>query len=328
MVSLLITIDVESDMPRWVVEPETTVRNLQGIPRFQAMCDRLGVKPTYLVTYPVATGPEGEIFEPILTEDRCEIGTHLHPWTSPPFSPEEDRLQATHPSRHSDSVHAAKLAALTEAIESRYGVRPTSYRAGRFGLNGAGMQALERLGYTVDTSATPFTNWVEEGGVDWRDAPEVPYFPDRQQPWRRGSSPILEVPVSIGWRRPMPEAVGRAVVKAPRRMRLIGLLDNPVVPLNKLIWFYPSRNTLEEMKRFAEVQVARGVPFLNVFFHSSEIWPGTSIYTRDEAALDTYLKTLEEFFRFAIEQLGAVPRTLKGFRAHHLNEPYQEGMPC
>ncbi|MFN3200652.1 MAG: hypothetical protein ACE366_19795 [Bradymonadia bacterium] len=322
MVSLLITIDVESDMPRWVVEPETTVENLKGIPRFQAMCDRLGVQPTYLMDYPVATRPEGEVFRAIVDDKRCELGAHLHPWTCPPYSANEDRLQPTHPSRHTNSVQAEKLTALTEAIEQRFGQRPTSYRAGRFGLNGAGLQILERLGYTVDTSATPFTDWTGEGGVDWRAAPEVPYFPDRQQPWRRGSSPILEVPVSIGWSRHIPDAVGRAIVKAPRRMRLVGLLNNPMFSLARLAWLYPSRDTLDDMKHLAEVQVTRGVPFLNVFFHSSEIWPGQSIYTRTEDDLDQYLNTLEEFFRFAIDQLGAVPRTLRDFRTHHLNEPH------
>ena len=320
MVSLLVTIDVESDMPRWKVEPETTLRNLQGIPRFQKMCDRLGVRPTYLITYPVATRPEGEIFSALHTEGRCEIGAHLHPWTSPPFTPNEDRLSAIHPSRLSDSAAFAKLACLTEAIEARFGLSPRSYRAGRFGLNGAGLQMLERLGYTVDTSATPFKSWLEEDGIDWRDAPEIPYFPDRQRPHFRGASPVLEVPVSIGWDRPLPERIARALVHAPPSLHLIGLLDNPWYPLTRVRWLYPSASKGDEMCHLAQVLVERGVPMLNVFFHSSEIWPGESIYCRTEEDVDRYLETLERFFNHAIHHLGAVPRTLTEFRAHYLDE--------
>ena len=320
MVSLLVSIDVESDMPRWVVEPETTLRNLQGIPRFHDMCTRLGVRPTYLITHPVADRAEGEVFVDLSKSGTCEIGAHLHPWTSPPFDAREDRLEAIHPSRLPASKMEAKLTQLTEAIETRIGRRPTSYRAGRFGLSGAGLQALERLGYTVDSSATPFKDWRTEGGIDWRNAPEVPYFPDRQQPVRRGASPILQIPVSIAWNRALPDAVARAIVHAPRQFRLIGLLDNPWRPVATLKWLYPSAASADEMCRLADVLVDRGIPMLNVFFHSSEIWPGESIYTRTEADVDRYLETLERFFRHAIENLGAVPRTFAEFRAHYLDE--------
>ena len=92
--SLCISIDVESDMPNWVVEPETTLENVRGIPRLQELFDEYGVRPTYLVTYPVADDPECvEIFRRIHEAGRCEIGMHCHPWTTPPVGHDE-RLKA------------------------------------------------------------------------------------------------------------------------------------------------------------------------------------------------------------------------------------------
>jgi len=320
MVSLLVTVDVECDMPKWVVEARTTLRNLRGIPRFAALCERMGVRPTYLVTYPVATRPEGALFGDLHAGGGCEIGAHLHPWTTPPFEANESRLEAIHPSRLPASAMEAKLSVLTDAIEKRTGARPRSYRAGRFGLNGAGLQALERLGYRVDTSVTPLTDWRDEGGIDWRDAPDVPYFPDRQQPHRRGASPVLEVPVTAGWNRPLPACLGRWIAKAPRTLRLRGILDNPWAPVAKLYWLYPAQATDDEMCRLADVIVERGHPCLNVFFHSSELWPGESPYCRTEADVDRYLAVLERFFAYAINTLGAAPRTLSELCAHYLNE--------
>jgi hypothetical protein len=318
LASLLVTIDVECDMPRWLVEPQTTLRNLEGLPRFQALCDRLGVRPTYLVTHPVATWPEGAFLRDIHDRGACEIGTHLHPWTCPPYEPHENRLEATHPSRLSAAHMEAKLATLTHAIEERFGRRPTSYRAGRFGLDGEGLKALARLGYVVDTSATPLCDWRGEGGRNWVDAPLTPYFPDADEPTRRGSSPVLEVPVSIAWDRPVPERLGRAIVKLPRRLRVRGLLDNPVVPLTKVQWLYPSIADVAGMMRLARVLVRRGVTFLNVFFHSSELWPGASPYCTTQADVDRYLSTLERFFEDALGELRATPRTLTEFALHHL----------
>ena len=52
------------------------------------MFDRLGLVPTYVIDYPVATQPErlraaaGDLG----TSGRCTIGAHLHPWVNPPFN--------------------------------------------------------------------------------------------------------------------------------------------------------------------------------------------------------------------------------------------------
>ena len=49
-----------------------------------------GVRPTYVVTWEMATRPESAaVLRDLARTGRCEIGTHLHPWSSPPFRPED-----------------------------------------------------------------------------------------------------------------------------------------------------------------------------------------------------------------------------------------------
>ena len=317
MPSIVVTVDVEEDMPDWRVPPTTTLRNLQGIPRLQALCEGHGIRPTYLVTYPVATRSEGDGLQEIHDGGRCEIGAHLHPWTSPPFEDGEDLRVATHPSALPPGRAEAKLAVLTEAIERRFGHRPTSHRAGRFGLDGRVLEAVEQLGYRVDSSATPLHDWTAEGGVDWRDAPQGPYYPDRAHPWRPGPCPVLQVPVSVGWSRPLPDRIGRALIRAPRGLHLLGILDNPIHSLLRLSWLYPVSDDADAMGRLARSLVALGVESLVVFGHSSELWPGESPYHRSEAEVDRGLARLDAFLGRAVGELGARPRTLTELADDH-----------
>ena len=68
------------------------VKNAERLPALQALCDEYGVRPTYLVTHEMATRPESApILRGLARSGRCEIGAHLHPWSSPPFRPEDLR---------------------------------------------------------------------------------------------------------------------------------------------------------------------------------------------------------------------------------------------
>ena len=84
----------------------------------------------------------------------CEVGSHLHPWSTPPFA---DRPGL----RSNDPVHAfpcqlpdellhEKLVTLTEQVTAAFGAPPTSYRAGRFGFDARSAAVLAALGYEVD----------------------------------------------------------------------------------------------------------------------------------------------------------------------------------
>ena len=59
MTRILMGVDTEAD-DQWTVagRESLTLRNVLELPRLQALCDRYGARPTYLVTYEVATDRE------------------------------------------------------------------------------------------------------------------------------------------------------------------------------------------------------------------------------------------------------------------------------
>lgn len=309
MVSLVVSVTVNSDMPRGEVQARTSLRNLEGVPRLHRMCERFGVPPTYLLTFPVANRPGDAPLDEILTSGRCEVGASLQPWTTPPFDAHEDRLVALSPHLTRASMVQGKLEHLTDAIEARFGRRPKAHRAAHGGLNGAGLQALERLGYTVDCSVEPFVD-ARPVGVDWRQAPEAPYYPDRQRPDARGSSPVMQVPLTIGWNRELPPTLARAVVNLPSAQRA---LANPWFPVADLVWLDPARSSALDMRSLARRTVERGLPVLHLSVRSNELWPGESATCPAAADVDHLLGEVESFLRYAVDELRAVPRTLSEF---------------
>ena len=89
--ALLVGIDTEAD-DQWSEKGRRDVRveNAARLPALQALFDEFGVRPTYLVTHEMATRPESAgVLRELAASGRCEIGAHLHPWTSPPFRPED-----------------------------------------------------------------------------------------------------------------------------------------------------------------------------------------------------------------------------------------------
>ena len=125
--AVMVGIDTEAD-DQWSQEgrDRMDVRNAERLPALQALCDEYGVRPTYLVTHEMATRPESvSILTGLARSGRCEIGAHLHPWSSPPFRP-EDLAAHTYPHNLPPDLLERQLGELTATIESAIGVRPTT----------------------------------------------------------------------------------------------------------------------------------------------------------------------------------------------------------
>src|SRR3954452_8499931 len=84
---LIVVIDTEEEFD-WAKPLDPKARSTDNIRHqflAQAIMDRHGIVPTYVVDYPVADSPEAvSVLRAINDEGRCEIGAHLHPWVSPP----------------------------------------------------------------------------------------------------------------------------------------------------------------------------------------------------------------------------------------------------
>lgn len=312
MTALIVSITVGPDRPRGEVQARPTLDNLDGLPRVQRRFERFGVRPTWLLAWPVAAR-RAALFANAWSEGRGEVGACLQPWCTPPFEANEDRLRAVPPSALPAAAVEAKLGALTDCITEQFGRAPRVHRAAGGGLDGALLQALERRGYLADLSVTPLGDGRARGGADWRAAPGVPYFPDRQRPAARGDSPVLVLPVTAGYARPLPGSVARVFAELPapaRRLLARGGL-HPVV-------LDPARHDADALCRLADAEVARGVPCLHLAMTSRALHPGCSVIAPTAAEVEAVLDRLDAFLRHAVDVLRVRPETVSDFAARRL----------
>jgi len=297
----MVGVDTEAD-DQWTLEgrKRLSVENAKALPHLQALCDSYGVRPSYLVTHEMATRePSRSILRDLSATGRCEIGAHLHPWSSPPYR--EEDLAGRYPSQLDDSQLETQLIELTAAIETSIGVRPVSYRAGRHGFDERSLGILEKLQYRVDTSVDPLFNETRKGGPSFAGAPVSPYRPDRADVKAPGTSGVLEIPVSAATSPALPKVLERLFTSVPAipwrgYWKRLGL---------RAVWLRPSYSSVEDAKALSSALVARGVPTLNMLFHSSELVPNGSPYNRTDAEVDRFFERLERVFEHIMKRLEA-----------------------
>jgi len=313
-VILIVTIDVEED--NWeICRSGLTVENVREINRLQVLFDRYGVKPTYLLSYQVTSCDWAvNILAKILAEGKCEIGAHLHPWNTPP-------LKETLSDRNSMllnlpyELQKEKLKTLTDQIKKAFGIRPQSFRAGRWGLGSETIDALIACGYRVDSSVTPMTSWSDYGdGPEYNEVRIEPYWmpseSDRMD--ENGRHFILEVPVSIGFNR-WPFEFWQNIhlllqknwlkyLHPVKLFRSTGLLCK--------IGLFPEGSSTDEMITLSKVVIKHKKRFLNLTFHSNSLLPGKGPFIKNVKELEEFYLKLEKFLEYLTSNTNLVPLTL------------------
>jgi hypothetical protein len=204
---LIVTLVDAEETFDWSHEPfsrtSSDVRSMWQ--QFQAhrIFDRYGVVPTYMIDYPVATQSDGrDPLRELLADGRCDVGTQLHPWVSPPLT-EELTAPNSYPGNLPVALEYQKLDVLTKAIEDGLGVRPRIYRAGRFGAGPRTGDILRHLGYLADSSVMPGWSFARQGGPDFMASGAAPYWIEPSLSCRalRVSSDALPRPARrcVGW---------------------------------------------------------------------------------------------------------------------------------
>lgn len=310
---LLVGIDTESDN-QWDAHARAhpTFDNLYALPKLHALFRHHGVRPTYVITYPVAKDPRSaDVLRALRETGTCEIGAHHHAWETPPCT-EEDLRRHLYALDLPIEQFSAQLEELTRAIEDAVGDKPVSYRSGRFGFSAAHVSDLERAGYLIDSSVAPLFYEAHKGGPDFADAPLTPYYLAYDHATRPGSSQVLELPISAALHRKMPRALALAIARAPKPYQTKRVLRK--LGVARMMWLRPSYSSLDDMKALAHRLVESGEPLLNLLFHSSEAIVGGSPYNRTPAELESFLDRLDRFLAYATRELKAEPVTFKEFR--------------
>jgi hypothetical protein len=309
---LLVVVDTEEafDWSKPHSRAQTNVEHVVHQDRAQAIFGRYGVRPTYVVDYPVASQAAG--YGPLrdwLAAGKCQIGTHLHPWVNPPFN-EEVCARNSYPGNLPPALEREKLARLTDIIEENFGARPTIYKAGRYGIGPATPAILDDLGYDIDTSVVPLTSFRADGGPDFTTFDVEPF-------WL--STRVLEIPLTVTWSGQLGR-YGRAL--QPSLMSAMGMrLHLPGIAarlrLLERIRLTPEGASFAELKRLTDAMLAGGKRLFVFTYHSPSVVPGNTPYVRDERELRQFLGCIEQFCDYFFGACGGAAATPAEIRALH-----------
>lgn len=218
----------------------------RALPRAVALFERLGLRVTWFVIgrdlEPGPGGDHGEAAARLLAARARagdELGNHSysHPYALARLPPPEQRTE---------------LVRCDAVLRERCGARVRGFRSPGYDLSPALTAALVELGYSYDSSVFPTPPYYlakaavlagqrvvgrRSGAVLTEPrallAPRQPYLLDSQRPWRRGSGPLVELPIAVTPRLRLP-VIGTSILLAPRwgwRPLLDALVFDPVVNL-------------------------------------------------------------------------------------------------
>ena len=308
MAYLLVTIDTEEDMPKWRPEKVSSTENISKLPFLHAFLKQHGVQPTYLVNQPVLENNDSlNVVKGLAAEGGCEIGAHLHSWNTPPLSKIEKQGTATYLSRQEKAIKRAKLTHFTNLFHEKMGFFPTSYRAGRYGFCQDSAQILSELGYRVDSSIAPLIDFSSDGGPNFKSFDAHPFWFTNSE-----ANKILEVPISISLVHNFPKYFEKFYFQIPNWTKIKGIIHR--TNLARLLWLRPTTYSAKEMRQLADYLLDQeGVSFLNIMFHSSEVYPGATPYNKTENDVAMFYERLSNILGYLIESKFLKSCTLTGF---------------
>ncbi|WP_404338918.1 polysaccharide deacetylase family protein [Sphingomonas sp. MMS12-HWE2-04] len=274
--------------------------HMAAMPAAHARFAEHGVPLTWLVDHPIVACPRSVgILRSLLEDGRSAVGTQLHPWVNPPF----DETISTHNSFAGNlprALQKAKLRTLTEAINAAFGTPPLIYRAGRYGIGLDTPAMLAALGYRIDSSMRPGYDYSSEGGPDFTEIPNRPFFLGAERA-------LIELPLTTvftGRLRAKGAGLHRALGRIPRGRGIAartGLLSRVALT--------PEDMPLAEALEAIRIAIGDGLRLLNFSFHSPSLVPGHTPYVRDAGDLAAFHRWWDAVFTL-LGQLGVAPASL------------------
>lgn len=299
---LLVTVDTEEEFPWYepVSRAHTSTAAMAAQERAHRIFEKYGIRPTYVIDFPVASQESGyRPLQELHADGLCQIGTHLHPWVSPPFD-EEVGNRNSYPGNLPREMEKAKLARLTDEIESKFGLRPTVYKAGRYGVGPNTAGILAELGYRIDTSVVPWTDFRSDEGPDFRLCGAKPYW------FGPSENRLLEIPLSAGFTGRMSGLGwnGWNAVNSPlgRRLKATAISSRLRI-LDRLI-LTPEGITHTEHRRLTRTLLDSGHRVFCFTYHSPSLEPGCTPYVGSERDLAVFLDRFDRYFDWFLNELG------------------------
>jgi len=322
---VVVVVDTEAEFdwarqqPRRAMGVTSVKCQAQTLPIFE----RYGVRPTFVLDYPVSSTPEGyEFIRDLHRSGICEIGAHLQPWDNPPFV-EQRTDENSYPGNLPFELEREKLVQLTRTIIDNVGLRPRIYKAGRYGVGRATAQILAELGYEIDVSVVPGTDLRRKFGPDFSHCGARPY-------WFGADPALLEIPLSIGYTGLLALSGSMAYVltmnERLKALHVPGILAR--LGLVERITLTPEGISFAEQRRLTLALLRKGHRVFSFTYHSPSLAPGNTPYVRSEADLRAFLRRIEQYLDFFTGELGgraATPFEIKALAERR--SPLQHGGP-
>ena len=318
MLAVVVDTEEEFDWTRPFSRDNTATTAIAAQPLAHTrVFDRLGIVPTYVIDWPVATGkPAYTTLKALMDEGRCEIGTHLHPWVSPPHV-EPVNVHNSYTGNLAPELELEKLRLLTLAIAENFGRSPTVFKAGRYGVGRGTAAALAQLGYRIDTSIVPHSSFRADGGPDFTQYTNQPFW------FGPRDAPMLELPVSTafcGWLRHQGRWLHPALATPVARTLRLGGIAARTRALER-IRLSPEGCDAADMIRLARSLAQAGNQVFTLTYHSPSLVPGHTPYVRSQRDLEGFLRAIVGVCDYFRGELGGVFMTSSQIReamiGHH-----------
>ena len=309
---LIITIDTEEDNWGEFTSADNSLENIKKIPVLQHLFDEFDVKPTYLITYAVATDERSiSILRNLLDRDRCEIATHCHPWNTPPFEEVKNERNSMLCNLPSD-VQYRKLATLHNLIKTNFDLEPISFRAGRWGYNNDVAMNIYKLGYSVDTSISPYMDWSHFHGPDFSTIPPDPFrFSPENIIQSSPNGHMVEIPASVAFlQKNFALCAFLVALLRKRPMRYLGVMGilGKCNLVNKA-WLSPELSDSNKMISLTKGMMLNNHHIINMMFHSTSLKAGLSPFVKTKDDEKRFFQNIKEFLIFARDN-NILPVTL------------------
>jgi hypothetical protein len=326
MVVVVVDTEAEFDWAREQPRRAMGVTSVKRQAQTQLIFERYGVRPTFVLDYPVSSTPEGyEFIRDLHRSGACEIGAHLQPWDTPPFV-EQATDENSYPGNLPHELEREKLTQLTQIIGENIGVRPRIYKAGRYGVGPATAQILAEFGYEIDVSVVPGTDLTRKFGPDFSHCGARPY-------WFGAGPALLEIPLSIGYTgllaRSGPMAYVLTMNERLKALHVPGILAR--LGLVERITLTPEGISFAEQCRLTRALLRNGHRVFSFTYHSPSLAPGNTPYVRNEADLRAFLWRIEQYLDYFMSELGgraATPFEIKVLAQQWTPPPHDPPEPA
>ena len=286
-------VDFGFDSPRFIVTVDTEeefdwnapfTRDCHGtthvaaIDRFQRLCDANGVRPAYLVDYPIANDSSAvELLGRYVAQARADVGVQLHPWVNPPFT-EAPSVHNSYACNLPPELEREKLTALHALISERFGVKPQMYRAGRYGAGSNSRKILRDLGVAIDTSVRSLFDYTRQGGPNYANCPLDPYWITEGE--------LMELPVTTVFNGALKSAGKMIFSRAFETLTSRGLLAR--TGMLERIALTPEGIPVDQAIQAINIALDQKIPILNFSFHSPSLAVGHTPYVRNDEELERF----------------------------------------